>query len=97
MPETSQDAFEAMHPKQQAISIEEIRARSNSINRQRIPAIQVDNLIAAESNFWPSHAIDTNGNRPQTKRESRISTSEVDSCYTVPDTLYGYKRESSHR
>lgn len=97
MPETSQDAFESINPRKQPVSVEEIRARSNSINRQPIPAIQVDNLIAAESNFWPSHAIDTDENRRYVKRESRISTSEVDSCYTVPDTQKGYKRESSHR
>lgn len=96
MPETSQDAFEVLNPTNQAVSVEELRARSNSINRQPIPAIKVDNLIAAESNFWPSSSADINNER-NSKRESRISVSEVDSCYTAPESNYGYKRESSHR
>lgn len=96
MPETSQDAFEALNPTKQRFSVEEIRARSNSINRQTVPALKVDNLIAAESNFWPSSSMDSI-NKRRTNRESRISVSEFDSCYTTPETNYGYKRESSHR
>lgn len=96
MPETSQDAFEALYPGKQHISVEELRKRSNSLNKKMIPSVQIDNLIAAESNFWPSPvtAVKVNGKRGP--RESRVSVGDVDSCYTAPEP-YGYKREISHR
>lgn len=93
MPETSQDAFEMLHPKQQPISVEELRQRSNSVNKQNPLNIKIDGLIAAESNFWPMLS-NTNGNGR--RREAKVSVSDFDSCITAPE-IHGYKRESSHR
>lgn len=112
MPETSQDAFETMFPPKQPITAQELRQRSNSLtknqkklNPKNSLEIRVDNpLVAAESNFWPPMPTDpaslavaaAGGVAKGGGREPRISVSELDSCYTVPDPV-GYKRESSHR
>lgn len=82
MPETSQDAFEALFPGQQSVSVDELRKRSNP-------------LVGAESNFWPQNSL---GIGQRGARESRVSVGEADSCYTAPEPhITGYKRESSHR
>lgn len=82
MPETTQDAIES---NDQLMNIEEWRKRSNSMGRQINP-------VTYESNFlWP---FDSSA---RGKRESRVSVSEFDSCITAPDSIHGYKRESSHR
>lgn len=100
MPETSQDAFETLFPAKQAVSREELRNRSNSMNKGQ-PTIRIDNtLVAAESNFWPPTAMNApNYNIGRGPREDRVSVGELDSCITgTTDTHYhGYKRESSHR
>lgn len=83
MPETSQDAFESLYPGKLPITSDELRKRSNSVNKSpMIPTIPLYSLIGAESNFWPSDVENVNG--------------KVDSCSTAPEP-YGYKRESSHR
>lgn len=92
MPETSQDAFEALYPTKQALSVEQLRIRSNSIKKQHPPALQIDGLIAAESNFWPTGSP-SNG---KPRREQKVSVTDFDSCITAPE-IHGYKRESSHR
>lgn len=91
MPETSQDAYESLHPRKQPVSVQELRLRSNSIGANKLhPTIHIDDSVAIESNFlWP---LDN-----RKKRESRVSVSDMDSCITAPDVIYGYKRESSHR
>lgn len=88
MPETSQDVFESLHPMKQSVSIDELRLRSNSIGKTKLRStLSVDDPVAIESNFlWPTG-----------KRLSRVSVSDFDSCITAPDSVYGYKRESSHR
>lgn len=99
MPETSQDAFESLFPGKQPVSADELRKRSNSMNKSKNPIIAVNNpLVAAESNFWPqtSHTLGLNGEQ-RGPRESRISVGDFDSCYTAPEPQIGYKRESSHR
>lgn len=120
MPETSQDAFETLFPAKQPISAQELRQRSNSVNKnqkqrlnQKPLEIRVDNpLVAAESNFWPPTPTDGaslsvavaaaaaaaggGGVLKGGGREARISVTELDSCYTIPEPV-GYKRESSHR
>lgn len=101
MPETSQDAFEKLFPVKQPVSSEELRNRSNSMNKGK-PQIRVDNtLVAAESNFWPrtsSIATDFIGGQRE-PRESRVSVSDFDSCITGSNEsqYHGYKRESRHR
>lgn len=92
MPETSQDQYEALHPRKQPVSVEELRKRSNSLGKNKLaPTITVEDPVAIESNFlWPT--ADT-----RRKRESRVSISDYDSCITAPDLIKGYKRESSHR
>lgn len=100
MPETSQDAFESLFPGKQPVSANELRIRSNSLNKNGKPIINVDkSLIGAESNFWPQPASNVSGLNigQRGPRESRISVGEVDSCYTAPEPYHGYKRESSHR
>lgn len=95
MPQTSQDAFETLNPGKQPISAAELRKRLNSDSKKKSPFLQADNLIAAESNFWPSPTMDkVNGKNDP--RLSRISIGDFDSCITAPEP-YGYKRESSHR
>lgn len=90
MPETSQDAYESLYPKKQSVSVEELRLRSNSIGKHKShPVIRVDDPVVESNFFWP-----TDTRRP---RESRVSVSELDSCITAPEVIYGYKRESSHR
>lgn len=99
MPETSQDAFETMFPAKQPVSAQELRIRSNSVNKNNKPInFQIDNtLVAAESNFWPISASQLGVPRgSRGPRESRVSVGDVDSCYTAPEPK-GYKRESSHR
>lgn len=110
MPETSQDAFEALFPAKQPITAQELRERSNSLtksqkklNQKNSLEIRVDNpLVAAESNFWPPIPADPASLTVAAAvakaggREPRISVGELDSCYTVPEPV-GYKRESSHR
>lgn len=99
MPETSQDAFEALFPGRQPVSADVLRKRSNSTNKKPNKNNADALLVAAESNFWPqspSNAFGLNGGQRGT-RESRISVGEVDSCYTAPEPYMGYKRESSHR
>lgn len=92
MPETSQDAFESLYPGKLPVSPDELRKRSNSVNKNpMIPTIPLESLIGAESNFWPLDIQKVNG-----KREHKISVCDVDSCYTAPEP-YGYKRESTHR
>lgn len=86
MPETSQDAYELLHPKRQPISAQELRSRSNSVKGRNSTPTTID-MLAAESNFWPS----------DNRREPKISVSEFDSYITPSDHSYGYKRESSHR
>lgn len=88
MPETSQDVFEALHPIKQSVSIDELRLRSNSLGKGKLRSTLSDvDRVAIESNFlWPTG-----------KRQSRVSVSDFDSCITAPDSIYGYKRESSHR
>lgn len=91
MPETSQDAYESLHPGKQPVSAAELRIRSNSIGKNKQhPATSVDGADTIDPNLlWP-----TDRRRP---RESRVSVSELDSCITAPEMNYGYKRESSHR
>lgn len=91
MPETSQDAYELLHPKKHPISVAELRTRSNSIgNRKLSSSNAIDDPVAIESNFlWPP------GKRKP--RESRVSISDFDSVITAPEMIYGYKREISHR
>lgn len=100
MPETSQDAFETLFPAKQPMSREELRNRSNSMNKGH-PTIRVDNrLVAAESNFWPPTAMNApNYNIGRGPREARVSVGEFDSLITgSTDAQYhGYKRKSSHR
>lgn len=90
MPETGQDAFESLFPAKQSVSVDELRKRSNSLNKNNNKPAMVD-MVAAESNFWPQPSI------KRGPRESRTSVGEVDSCYTAPEPYMGYKRESSHR
>lgn len=97
MPEISQDAFEALNPGSQPISADELRKRSNSVNKNPIPSVQIDSLIGAESNFWPAMENKQNAIGGRGPRESRVSVGEFDSCYTAPELPKGYKRESSHR
>lgn len=92
MPETSQDAYETLHPRKQPVSVEQLRMHLNSIgnNQQLRSTNTVDDSVAIESNFlWPT--------AKQKPRESRVSVSDLDSCITAPELLHGYKRESSHR
>lgn len=100
MPETSQDAFEKMFPAKQPISPEELRNRSNSMNKGQ-PMIRIDNtLVAAESNFWPPAAMNApNYNIGRGPREARVSVGDFDSCITgsTDSQYHGYKRESRHR
>lgn len=92
MPETSQDAFESLYPGKLPITPNELRKRSNSLNKnQMIPTIPLDSLIGAESNSCSLGVEKVNG-----KREHEISVGDVDSCYTAPEP-FGYKREISHR
>lgn len=84
-PETSQDAFESLFPSKQVMSTEEIRKRSNSMNKTNNPNISINNaLVAAESNFWPqtANALELNSEQ-HGPGEQRVSV--------------GYKREISHR
>lgn len=102
MPETSQDAFEALYPGKQPVSVDELRKRSNSVKKTDAPTINVDKtLVGAESRFWPQPTSGNSGfglsSGQRGTRESRISVGEVDSCYTAPEPYHGYKRESSHR
>lgn len=94
MPERSQDAFETLNPTNQSISVEELRARTNSINKKPLPSIN-HFLVAAESNFWPSPS--TSASNRNRKESRKVSCSDFDSCITAPETNYGYKREISHR
>lgn len=87
MPETSQDAFEALYPLKQPISAEELRLRPSSMNKNFIN-FEADALSA--DSWVPSLKA-----RPP--RVSRVSATDLDSCITVPDNIYSYKRESSHR
>lgn len=88
MPETSQDAFETLYPCKSPFSIEELRLLSNSLD-QKSTGFESDKL-SADSLIIP--AMET-----RKPRVSRVSVTDLDSCITVPEKIYGYKRESSHR
>lgn len=94
MPETSQDAFETLHPGPIPITANELRQRSNST----ASATTALTTTTAATRYNPDSILMDNLNIDKRQpRKSRISFSDIDSCIGGPDTIYGYKRESSHR
>lgn len=96
MPETSQDAFETLHPGPIPITANELRQRSNS-TASATTALTTTTAATRYINNPDSILMDNLNIDKRQPRKSRISFSDIDSCIGGPDTIYGYKRESSHR
>lgn len=71
MPETSQDAFETLHPKQPQFSVEEIRARSNSFGSQR----------SASTSSDPNSTDNRNSLTKNDEKKPRINVAELEKIY----------------
>lgn len=87
MPETAQDAFETLHPARAPITADELRL-------QRSGSFGASSQSTNDPDITQQQSLNVDKRHP---RKSRISFTDLDSCIGGPDTIYGYKRESSHR